>query len=164
MFRAAYIPYFKISPTILCCFIFLEECLNPQVRRSISYYASPSEFISRYTLLYFYELIRGLSLENISWFFFSNLYILPWLTKIFQIHGVKITGKYIESKHWICSFLLMSSSKTITPAFYHHYSRQKEIIHFPQTNFFEYLFFPSREGGSYGVEYMTKIKLKRYWS
>ena len=32
----------------------------------------------------------------------------------FQIHGVKIKGKYIcESKHLICLFSLMSPSKTL---------------------------------------------------
>ena len=50
------------------------------------------------------------------------------------------------------------------PGFYHHYSRQREITHFPQTKFFENLFFPSREGEDYGAENMTKIKLARTWS
>ena len=52
-----------------------------------------------------------------SEFFFSNLCIPPCMVaKKFQIHGVKITGKYTcESKNWIC--LPMVPSKTLLQVF-----------------------------------------------
>ena len=81
----------------------------------------------------------------------------------FQIHGIKITGKYIfESKNWIIHFYSFSQAK-LFPRFYYRHSRQKEITHFPRTTFFENLFFPSRKGEDYEAEKMTKIKLA-YWS
>ena len=93
--------------------------------------------------------------------FFSNLYIPPWLKKMFQIHGVKITGKYIcESNNWICSNLLMPSSKT-PPRFLSSLLQAEGNYPFPPNKFFENLFFPSREGEDYGAENMTKIKLAR---
>ena len=54
------------------------------------------------------------------------------VTKMFEIHGVKITGKYIcESKNWI--WLLMHLKQNSSVGFYHNHSRQKEITNFPQT-------------------------------
>ena len=70
------------------------------------------------------------------------------VAKKFQIHGVKITEKYIcESQNWI--FLLMGPSKNFSSGFYHHHTRQKEITHFLQAECFENLFFLSREGEIY---------------
>ena len=119
--RVAYIPYFKIYAPIFCCFIFFEECLKPQVRiykmlneRTVDYHLSSSKFTSRIHPLIFLWTPKGFISPEYFLIFFSDLYIPPWLKNMFQIHGVKITEKYIyESKNWICSFLLMPPSKTL---------------------------------------------------
>ena len=68
--------YFKINSLIFCCPIFFEEYLNPLVRinkmvneHTVDYHPSLSKLIQGYTLSYFYRLLRGLSLQNISWIF-----------------------------------------------------------------------------------------------
>ena len=143
--RGAYTSYFKINTH--CGFIFFEECFNPQIKiceilneHTVNYHPSPSE----HPLIFLWT-PKGFISPEYFLIFFSNLYIPPWLKKMFQIHGVKITGKYIcESKNWICSFSLMPPSKTL-----------------PQRKFFENLFFPSREREDYGAKiWPKKLNLK----
>ena len=56
----------------------------------------------------------------------------------FQIHGVKITGKYIyKSNKWI------PKQHSLARALSHYHSRQEEIIHFSQKTFFGNLFSPA---------------------
>ena len=103
--RCFNIPYFKMKMLIFCCFIFFEECLNPQVRIDkmvnkyvVDYHPSPSEFTSMIQPLIILWTPKGFISEHFL-NFFSNLYIPSWLQKCFQIHGFKIAGKYIcESK------------------------------------------------------------------
>ena len=74
----------------------------------------------------------------------------------FQIHGVKITGKYIcESKK-----MNLATHAPQLSRFYYHQSRQEEITHFPKKKCFENLFFPSREGEDYGALHPTYAILK----
>ena len=106
--RGAYIPYFKINAFIFSCSFFFEEYLNPQVKinkmvdeHTVNYHPTPLELISRigYTLSYYYGLLRGLSLQDISWVFSRTVCPIV-VAKKFQIHGVEINGKYIcESKN-----------------------------------------------------------------
>ena len=147
--RGTYIPYFKINTPIFCGFIFF---FNTQVRiykmlneEPVDYHPSPLEFTSKiHPLIFLWTRKRFISPEYFL-IFSSNLYIPLCLKKIFQIHGVKITKKYIcESKNWIFVFT-HAHKQNSQPGFYHHYFRQKEITHFPQTKFFENLFFPSRD-------------------
>ena len=73
----------------------------------------------------------------------------------FQIYSVKITGTYIcESKHWICSFLLMPPRKTLPQVF----------IIIPQaegTAFLKIFFLSGKRGKNYGVTKIAKIKRRR---
>ena len=113
MCRSAYIPYFKMNTPIFCWFIFFKECFSTQVRvnkmvnkHTVNYHSGPSVFTSRIHPLIFLWAPSGFISPEYFLNFFSNLYIPPWLQKKFQIHGVKITRKYIcESKNLI--WLLM---------------------------------------------------------
>ena len=151
---------FKMNATIFCCSFFFEEWLYPLVRinktvneHTVNYHPSPSELTSTIHPLIFPWTPKGYISPAYFLNCFSRNYIYPTMfAEKFQIHGVKITEKYIcESKNSICSFLILHpprpKKKKSPPGFYHYHSRQKEIIHFPQTTFFENLFFPSRKGG-----------------
>ena len=108
------------------------------------YHPSPLEFTSRiyFYVLYFYGLLRGLSLWNISFFFFSNLYIPPRLQKIFKFMVLRLLENTFLSKD-----LFTCALKQISPpGFYHHHFRQKEITYFHQTKCFEILFSPAESG------------------
>ena len=60
----------------------------------------------------------GVYLSRIFLEFFPKPVYSTMVAEKFQIYDVKITGKYIyESKNWICSFLLMSPSKTLPQVF-----------------------------------------------
>ena len=78
----------------------------------------------------------------------------------FQIHGVKITGKYIcESKSWTCSFLLMPLSKNLPPVIIITTAGRRKLTISSKQRF---LYFSSAEKEEdYGAEKMTKIKLVR---
>ena len=90
-------------------------------------------------------------------FFFKPVY--PTMVAIkFQIHGVKITGKYICESNWIC--LLMPPSKTLPQVFIITNPGKRKLPISPK-QCFENLFFPSREGEDYEAKNMTKIKLER---
>ena len=55
----------------------------------------------------------------------------------FQIHGVKITGKYTyKSNKWI-------PKQRSPPGSYHYHSRQEEIIHFSKKRFLK-IYFPQQ--------------------
>ena len=91
-------------------------------------------------------------LQNISWIF-SQTCISYHCCKKFQIHGFKITGKYISVYLW---------PQAKVSGFYHRNSRQKKITYFSQTKCFENLFFPSREGED--LKIWPKLNLQGYWS
>ena len=79
--------------------------------------------------------------------FFSNLYIPPWLGKSFKFTVLRLLKKtFVSEKIESVHLYLCSQAKLSLPDFYHHRSRQKEIINFPWITFFENLFFPSRKG------------------
>ena len=76
------------------CFIFFEECLNPQFminktanEHTVDYHPSPSELTSWINLLIFrWTPKRFISLEYFL-NFFSKLYIPPWLRKSFKFNN-----------------------------------------------------------------------------
>ena len=81
--RAAYILYLKIKAPIFCCPLFFKEYLSPPVR----IYKMGND----HTLSYFYGLLRGLSLHNISWIFSQTcISHQPWLRK--QTHKWRDVG------------------------------------------------------------------------
>ena len=89
---------------------------------------------------YAYDLSRML-LE----FFFKSLYYTI-LSQKFQIHCDKITGKQIcELKNWLCSFLVMSPSKTIHQVLLINTTGRRKYL-FPPNKPFEKYIFPNRNG------------------
>ena len=130
---------------------------------TVDNHPSPSKLTSRIHLLMFiWTPMEFIYHSRICLELFLKLVYPTIVAKKFQIHGVKITGKYIcESKNWICSFLLMPSSKIIpqvliitTP------DRRKSNIS-PEQHLLKILLFPSRKEEDYGAEKITKIKLAR---
>ena len=114
-----------------------------------------------YTLSYFSQLLRGLSLSKIFVEFLSDLYITLCFGKIFKVMVLKVLEnafviQNIESIHFYsCPQATLPQVLIITP-------RQKEINHFTQAAFFENLSPFRRKGvgeGNYGVKKITKIKL-----
>ena len=153
-----------ISP-ILYCPLFSENDLNPQVRinkmvnkHTVDYHPSPSQLISRIHTLIFLWTPKGFISPESFLNFFLNLYIPPWLWKSFKVIVLRLLQYICESKNWICSFLIMTPSKTL-PRFLSLSSRQTEIAHSSRTTFFEDIFSWGERGGEdYGVEKITKIK------
>ena len=156
--RGTYIPYFKINAPIFCGFIFF---FNTQVRiykmlneEPVDYHPSPLEFTSKiHPLIFLWTRKRFISPEYFL-IFSSNLYIPPWLKKIFQIHGVKITEKYIcESKNWICSFLHMPTSKTLSQVFIITTSGRRKLPISPKQSFWKSIFPQQRVIGPWSWKY-----------
>ena len=157
-------PLFQNRCSIFCCFIFFEECLNPQVRinkmvneYTDDYHPSPLEFTSRiyFYILYFYGLLRGLSLWNISFFFFSNLYIPPRLQKSFKFMVLRLLENTFVSKEsvYLCPQANLSSRFLSSPL------QTEGNYLLPPDKVFWNSIFPSREWENYGAENMTKIEL-----
>ena len=146
-------PLFQNQHPHFYCFIFFKECVNPQVRiykmlneHTIDYHPSPSEFTSTIYLIFLWTPKGSISPEYFL-IFFSNVYIPPWLKKMFQIHGVKITGKYIcESKNRICSFLLMPVRKTLPQVFIITTPSRRKLPIPPDKAFWESIFPQQRRG------------------
>ena len=158
------IHYFKINPPIFCCPLFSKNYLNPQARinkmvnkHTVDYHPSPSQLISRIHTLIFLWTPKGFISPESFLNFFLNLYIPPWLWKSFKVIVLRLLQYICESKNWICSFLIMTPSKTL-PRFLSLSSRQTEIAHSSRTTFFEDIFSWGERGGEdYGVERITKI-------
>ena len=153
-----------ISP-ILYCPLFSENDLNPQVRinkmvnkHTVDYHPSSSQLTSKIYPLRFLCTPKGFIFSESFLNFFLNLYIPPWLWKSFKVIVLRLLQYICESKNWICSFLIMTPSKTL-PRFLSLSSRQTEIAHSSRTTFFEDIFSWGERGGEdYGVEKITKIK------
>ena len=151
--RGAYIPYFKINDPIFYCFTFFEECLNPQVRvykmlnkHTLDYHPSPAEFTSSIHPLIFLWNPKGFISPEYFLIFFSNLYIPLWLKKCFEFMVLRLLVIHLWVKELNLFISTHAPKQNSPPGFYHHYSRQKEITHFPQTKFFENPFFPQQRG------------------
>ena len=65
---------------------------------TVDYHPCPSELISRIEPLIFYGLLRGLSLQNIAWIFFSNLYIPRWLRKNLKFVVLRLLENTLSQK------------------------------------------------------------------
>ena len=110
-------------------------------------------------MFYFYGLLRSLSLQNISWIFFLKPVYPMVIAKKFQIHGFKITGKYIcESKNECVYFYTCPQAK-LFPRFLSSPLQAEGNYPFPQNNVFWKSIFSSKK--HYGTEKITKIKLVR---
>ena len=80
--RVVNVPYFKINGPVFCCPLFFVENLNSQIRinkmgneHTVDYHLSLLK--QGYTLSHFYGLLRGLSLQNISWNFSQTCIYIP---------------------------------------------------------------------------------------
>ena len=130
----------------------------------VDYHPSPSEFTSKIHHLIFLWTPKGfISLEYFL-IFFPNLYIPPWLKIMFQIHGVKITGKHIsESKNWICSFLLMVPSKTLPQVFIITTPGRRKLPISPKQSFLKIYFTPADRERTMELKIWPKLNLEGYW-
>ena len=161
MCRGVYIPQFKINPLIFCC---------PLVNKhTVNYEPSPSQLVSRihhliflwttlilHISIYFY-ISKGFISRIFLDFFLKPIYS-TMITEKFQIHSVKITGKYIcESKNWICSFLLMPPRKTLPRIFIIIPQADRNCPFLPNSVVWRYFFLRRKGGEDYGVENITKI-------
>ena len=74
----------------------------------------------------------------------------------FQIYGVHILRKCIDSRH----FYSCPSPLKTRPKFMSSHPRQKEIAHSPRQHSFENLFPPTAErgGGSYDLLYENSVR------
>ena len=92
VFRGAYIPDFKISPTyfllssINVYVSFLRSGSTKQMvkEHTVNYHHSPSELTSRIHSLIFLWTPKGLTYPEYFFNFSSKLYILPWFRKSFK--------------------------------------------------------------------------------
>ena len=149
---------FKMNATIFCCSFFFEEWLNSLVRinktvneHTINYHPSPSELTSRIHPLIFPWTPKGYISPAYFLNCFSKNYIYPTMfAEKFQIHGVKITGKYIcESKNSICSFLILHPppKKKTSPRFLSLPLKAEGNYPFSPNNVFLKSIFPQQKGG-----------------
>ena len=79
----------------------------------------------------------------------------------FQIYNVKINANtFVSQKKWICSFLLMPSSKTLSQIVIIIPQADGNCPYLPNSVFWRYFFLSRKKGGveDYGVEKITKIK------
>ena len=156
MCRCAYIPYFKINAPIFCCFIFSEECFNPQVKiykmlneHTVDYHSSPSEFTSKIHQFIFLWNPNG---------FISPEYLLIFI-------GVKITGKYIcELKNWICSILIVPPSKTLHQIFIITTPDRRKLPISPPKKFLKVYFSPAQRERTMELKIWPKLNFQGYWS
>ena len=78
---------------------------------------------------------------------------------IFQIYGVDIPRKCIESRH----FYSCPSQSKLNPKFLSSHSRQKEIAHSPRQHFFfENLFPPTPERGRGNYDLLYQNPIRKY--
>ena len=88
-----------------------------------------------YIFLYFYKLLRALSVFRMVVESSLKLIYSIMCGKKFQIYGVHIPRKWIESSFYSCSLLPQNSP----PSFYHH-PRQREITDSPRQHLFKICF------------------------
>ena len=142
--RGAYISYFKINTSIFCCFIFFEECPNPQFRIN--------------------KMVNEHTADN-----HPNLWLLQNISQTcISHHGCKKGSNSWYKDYWKIHLWvklnLFTPKQNSPPGFYHHQSRQKEIIHFLQTKCFENLFSPAERGRTIELKIWPKLNLQGYWS
>ena len=103
----------------------------------------------------------GVYLSRISPEFFLKPVYPTMLPEKFQIHGVKITGKYIcESKIESVPFFLMSSSKILPQVFIITTPDRMKLLIFPEQRFLKIYFSPAERGGEDFMELKKMIKIK----
>ena len=168
---------FKMNATIFCCSFFFEEWLYPLVRinktvneHTVNYHPSPSELTSTIHPLIFPWTPKGYISPAYFLNCFSRNYIYPTMfAEKFQIHGVKITEKYIcESKNSICSFLILhpppsppppKKKKNLPQVFIITTQGRRKLSISPKQRFLKIYFSPAESGEDYGAERLIKAKL-----
>ena len=133
---------------------------------TVDCHPNPLQLVSRiYPLEFQWTPKYGLS--RIFLEFFSKYVYSTMAVEKFQIYSVKITDKYIsETKNWIYLFLLMPTSKNLPQVFIITPQAEGNC---PFLQRFLKIYFFSAEnrggvGGVYGVEKITKLNLRGYWS
>ena len=98
-----------------------------------------------YILLYFYKLLRDLSLSRILVEFSLNLFCSVMCGKNLQIYGLHIRRKCIESRHFYsCPPRPPLHTQNSSPSSYHHtLGREKLLI--PPGSIFLKICFPQRQ-------------------
>ena len=151
------------SPTFYCP-LFSENFLNPQARinkiinkHTVDYHPSPSQLISRiHTLIFLWKPKEFISPESFL-NFFLNLYIPPWLRKSFRFIVKITTNTFVSQKIEYVHFHSCPQAK-LYRRFLPLSFRQKGIVHFSQTVFFEGIF-PEKKGGVEKIPKLTKVSV-----
>ena len=156
-------------PTTFCCFIFFEECLNPQVRlvnkHIVDSHISPSEFTPRIHPLIFLWSPKGFISPEYFLDFFSNLYIPPWLQKSFKFMTLRwlentFLSQKIESVHFYSYPQAKLSPRSISSLL-----QTEGNYPFPlRQSVLKTYFSPTKRGRTMGLKIWPKLKLQGYWS
>ena len=123
----------------------------------IYYHPSPSQLISRILPLIFLWTPKGFISPESFLNFFLNLYIPPWLWKSFKVIVLRLLQYICESKNWICSFLIMPPSKTLSQVFIIILQADEIFPFLPNSVFWRYFFLRTKEGEDYELKKNTKI-------
>ena len=114
----------SLPPSALCSFLKIDR-IDKVVNKHTA----------DYQLSYFYGLLSTLSLQSI---FFLNLYILPWLQKIFKFIAIRLLQIHFTNR--VSSILVMPSSKTLPQDFIIIPQVREELPFFLNSIFWRYLF------------------------
>ena len=116
-----------------------------------------------YILLYFYKLLRDLSLSRILAEFSLNLFCSVMCGKNCQIYGLHIRRKCIESRHFYsCPPPPPPPHSKLFPKFLSSHPRQREITHSPRQHFFENLFPPTTGRGRVNQDLLYQNLIRKY--
>ena len=114
----------------------------------VDYHPSPTGLTSRiHPFIFLWTPNESISPESFLTFF-SNLYIPPWLRKIFKFIVLRLLeNEFVCQKTKSITFYSCPQAKTL-PRFLSSPTRQKEIIFqiSSKKRFFEHLFFPKQKG------------------
>ena len=123
----------------------------------IYYHPSPSQLISRILPLIFLWTPKGFISPESFLNFFLNLYIPPWLQKIFKFIVLTLRKIYLWVKKLNLFIFTYASKQNSLSGFYHYLPGRWELPIPPEQLFWRY--FEERGGKreDYGVEKNTKI-------
>ena len=126
-------------------------------KHTVDYHPSSSQLISRIHTLIFLWTRKGFIFPESFLNFFLNLYIPPWLWKSFKVIVLRLLQYICESKNWICSFLIMPPSKTLSQVFIIILQPDEIFPFLPNSVFWRYFFLRTKEGEDYELKKNTKI-------
>ena len=116
-----------------------------------------------YTHSYSYGILRGLSLQNVSWIFSQTSICHHGWRKV-QIHHVKINEKFVSQKVEFVHLYPCSKAK-ISFRFLSLPLQAEVNRSLPSKQRFSKIFFsPAEKREGYGAENIPKLNLRGYWS